>query len=296
MTIASMTGFARSEGQAEGCVFVWEVKSVNARGLDMRCRLPQGLEGLEPPARKRVAAAFKRGNVSLSLQLSWSGGAQAVRINADVLDQILALVPTIEERLGECRPSSAEGLLGLRGVIEMLDPTPTGEARAALEQAILDGLDRALAELARVRRAEGERLDEALRAHLARLDALSRQALDLASAQPQAILARLGQQMTALLAEVPVLPADRLAQEAALLAAKADPREELDRIRAHHQAADGLLRGAGPVGRQLDFLCQEFNREANTLCAKSSDIELTRLGLDLKATIEQFREQVQNIE
>ena len=296
MTIASMTGFARAEGQQDACSWSWELKSVNTRGLDVRCRMPQGFETLEQPVRQRTAAALKRGNISAVLSLAWSGAQQGVRINADVLEQVLALVSQIQNRLGDCRPPSADGLLSLRGVIDVLDPMPTGEARAALESTLLTGLDGALAALSEVRRAEGARLDAVLREQLQRLAVLGRRARELASAQPAAIFARLSEQMAALLGQSPALTPERLAQEAALLAAKADPREELDRLRAHCEAALALLDGGGPVGRQLDFLCQELNREANTLCAKAGDIELTRVGLDLKATVEQIREQVQNIE
>lgn len=296
MSLASMTGFARREGQHDGVAWTWEAKSVNARGLDVRCRVPAGLEALEPLARQRVAAAMKRGNVSVNLQVVWTAAHQAVRINEEVLAQLLALVSNIEKRLPNCRPSSADGLLAVRGVIDVLDPLPTGDGRAALETVLLNGLDATLMTLVAVRRSEGERLAAVLGDHLRRLADLAERARELASAQPLAILARLQQQLSALLAEVPALSAERLAQEAALLAAKADPREELDRLRAHHQAAEALLREKGPVGRQLDFLCQELNREANTLCAKSADIDLTRVGLELKATVEQVREQVQNIE
>jgi uncharacterized protein (TIGR00255 family) len=296
MTVASMTGFARVEGQADACSWMWELKSVNARGLEVRCRLPQGFEALEQQVRQGAAAVLKRGNLSAALSLTWIGVQQGVRINADVLEQVLALVPQIKSRLGECRPPSADGLLSLRGVIDVLDPMPTGEARAALESTLLAGLDRALASLSEVRRAEGARLGAVLREQLQRLAALGERARELASAQPAAIFARLSDQVAVLLGQSPALTPERLAQEAALLAAKADAREELDRLRAHHQAALALLDRGGPVGRQLDFLCQELNREANTLCAKSGDIELTRIGLDLKLTVERIREQVQNIE
>lgn len=296
MRIASMTGFARAEGQIGGCSWVWEAKSVNARGLEVRCRLPQGWESLEPALRREVAAVLKRGSVFVVLQVMWTTGSQSVRINEGVLDEILALVARIEERLGQSRPSSAEGLLGLRGVVETVDPMPTGEAREALETALLAGLRQVLARLVDVRCGEGERLVGVLNDHLQRLDDLSERARDLAAMQPDALFARLTQQIAQLQEQVPALPADRMAQEAAVLAGKADPREELDRLRAHQQAADDLLRGDGPVGRRLDFLCQELNREVNTLCSKSADIELTRMGLDLKAVVEQVREQVQNIE
>ncbi len=296
MTVASMTGFARCEGQCDGVAWTWEVKSVNARGLDVRSRLPQGMESLEPAARQRVAAAVKRGNVSIALQIGWPAGRQAVRIDEEVLEQLLALVQKIDARLPQAQPSSAANLLSLRGVVEAIDPMPTGEARAALEAALLGGLDTALAALVAVRRAEGERLAGVLADQLRVLDQLSEQARAVASMQPAALYTRLQQQLAALLTDAPALPPERLAQEAALLAAKADPREELDRLRAHQQAAAALLQGKGPVGRQLDFLCQELNRETNTLCSKSADIDLTRIGLDLKATVEQVREQVQNIE
>jgi uncharacterized protein (TIGR00255 family) len=296
MTIASMTGFARSEGERGACAWRWELKSVNARGLEVRCRMPPGFEALEQAVRQKVAASLKRGNFSAMLSLTWSGGELGVRINTDVLEQLLALVPQIESRLRESRPPSVDGLLGLRGVIDVLDPTPTGDTRAALETTLLAGLDGVLASLSEVRRAEGARLEAVLRDHLRRLASLCDAARRLASAQPAAIFSRLSDQLAALLGQAPALTPERLAQEAALLAAKADAREELDRLSAHHQAALALLDGGGPVGRQLDFLCQELNREANTLCSKSSDIELTRVGLDLKATVEQIREQVQNIE
>jgi uncharacterized protein (TIGR00255 family) len=296
LAIASMTGFARGEGQEDACSWTWELKSVNARGLDVRCRMPLGFETLEQPVRQRAAAALKRGNVSAMLSLTWMAGQQRVRINADVLEQVLALVPQIEGRLSDCRPPSADGLLSLRGVIDLLDPMPTGDARAALESTLLAGFDRALSSLIEVRRAEGARLEAVLREQLQRLAMLVEQARELASVQPVAILARLSEQVEALLGQSPALTPERLAQEAVLLATKADAREELDRLRAHREAAMALLDRGGPVGRQLDFLCQELNREANTLCAKSSDIELTRSGLDLKLTVEQIREQVQNIE
>jgi uncharacterized protein (TIGR00255 family) len=296
LTIASMTGFARAEGQEDACSWTWELKSVNARGLDVRCRMPLGFEALEQPVRQRAASALKRGNLSAALSLTWIGGQQGVRINAEVLEQLLALVPQIEARLTDRRPPSVDGLLALGGVINVLDPMPTGDARAALEAILLAGFDRALATLLEVRRAEGARLEAVLRERLQWLAALVGRARELASVQPAAIFARLSEQLAALVGQSPALTPERLAQEAALLATKADAREEVDRLRAHREAALALLDGGGPVGRQLDFLCQELNREANTLCAKSSDIELTRSGLDLKLAVEQIREQVQNIE
>ena len=296
MPISSMTGFGRGEGVIEGHAWVWETRSVNARGLDVRCRLPSGFEVLEPAVRQRFAARLKRGNISAALTLLHGGGGTQVRINPDVLEQVLAVLSALQQRLPQSPPPAIEGVLALRGVVETLDAVPSGEARAALDAALLASLDATVDALAQQRRSEGERLAAVLRQHLMRIEELCRRAADLAATQPAAIQARLQEQLAALLAGQPDLPAERIAQEVALLATRADVREELDRLRAHHQQATALLADAGPVGRQLDFLCQEFNREANTLCSKSTDIELTRVGLELKAVIDQLREQVQNIE
>lgn len=296
MAIASMTGFARGEGQAGNCAWTWEVRSVNGRGLEVRCRLPLGFEGLETAVRQRITGRLRRGSVAANLLLSWASGRQGVRINTDALEQVIKLIPQLRERMPECEAPRIDGLLGLRGIIEQEDVTPTGEVRAALETALLTGLDDVLDDLVIARRNEGARLETVLSGHLDRVTALTRQAGELAAAQPEAIFRRLKEQVAVLLEAIPAPSADRLAQEAALLAVKADPREELDRLAAHCDAARQLLSSAAAIGRQLDFLCQEFNREANTLCSKSSDVELTRLGLDLKGTIDQLREQVQNIE
>ncbi len=291
-----MTGFGRTEGQTDGCAWVWELRSVNGKGLDIRCRLPAGFEVLEPPSRGRVAALFKRGNISLNLTLERTAQAGSVRLNEAVLDQIMALLPEIESRLPRAAPPSAERLLALRGVIEVVDEMPGGDERVALETALLDGLDEALQALASMRRQEGARLLSVLVEQLDRIAALCSQAEALAAMQPAAIFERLRQQIAALGETVPALPEERLAQEVALLATKVDTREELDRLKSHLDAVRALLAGDDAVGRRLDFLCQEFNREANTLCSKSADVELTAVGIELKAVIEQFREQVQNIE
>ena len=296
MTLSSMTGFGRAEGQDQNCAWAWELRSVNGKGLDVRCRLPAGFESLEQPSRERAAAALKRGNVSLTLSVERTAQAGSVRVNTAVLDEILALLPQVEARLANPAPSSADRLLALRGVIEVADEMPTGESRKALDAALLAGLERALASLAAMRGQEGARLAPVLAAHLDAIAALCERAEALASTQPAMILERLRQQVAALGEAVPALPEERLAQELAMLALKADAREELDRLKAHVQAVSHLLAGDGAVGRRLDFLCQEFNREANTLCSKSADVELTAVGVELKAVIEQFREQVQNIE
>lgn len=296
MAIASMTGFARGEGTAEGCNWTWEVRSVNARGLEVRCRLPGGFEGLEPAVRQCVGRHVRRGSVFVSLALTHAAGKLAVRLNEDVLARILAIIPRITHHLPGSPPPSADAILGLKGVIELEDGTPAGEARERLDRALQDGLERLLPALVAGRRAEGARLAPVLAGHVGRVGALANDAAALAATQPAAILQRLKDQIEALLGAQPALPAERLAQEAALLAVKADPREEIDRLKAHTQAALALLDNDGPVGRQLDFVCQELNREANTLCAKSADVALTRIGIEIKTTIDQLREQVQNIE
>ena len=296
MAISSMTGFARTEGHAIDRCWTWEVRSVNGRGLEIRSRLPAGYEGLEIPIRERVARRFKRGNLWLTLTVSRSEGQSSVRINTEVLDQVLALVPEIQHRLVDFRPTSAEGLLALRGVLEPVDDALSEEERAAFERAVLGNLDHALDSLEHMRQQEGSRLMVLLRDHIERIANLCSKAESSAAAQPACIFQRLKDQLAALGDITPPMSEERLVQEAALLASRADTREEIDRLKAHGEAARTLLSGEGPAGRRLDFLCQEFNREANTLCAKSSDVTLTRIGLDLKVTIDQLREQVQNIE
>lgn len=293
MTIASMTGFARAQGRSDDRTWTWEVRSVNSRGLDVRCRYPAGMEAIEIPARERITKRFKRGSIGLNLTMVYTTGQTSVRINYDALDQILTLVPEIQSRLEDYRPPSADGLLALRGVIEMSEEETSEEARNAIETAVLATLDEALDALARTRSEEGARLAPVLADHFDGIIAGCDQAGQLAAAQPAAIYARLREQV-AVLADT--LPEERLMQEAAVLATKADAREEVDRLRAHCAAGRQLLEDRAPVGRRLDFLCQELNREANTLCSKASDVELTRIGLQLKAGIEQLREQVQNIE
>jgi uncharacterized protein (TIGR00255 family) len=293
LPIASMTGFARSQGQDRERMWTWELRSVNGRGLEVRCRLPAGWESIEGAVRERAGKRFKRGNLTLSLAVARPAGSGAVRVNHAVLDELLALIPDINRRLVDFRPPSAEGMLALRGVLEPVDEEVDEAVRAELERKLLASLDEALTALAAARSEEGGRLEEVLAGHLHRLATLADAAARLAAGQATTIRDRLRQQL-AVLADT--LPEDRLIQEAAVLAARADPSEEIDRLKAHLAAARQLMDTDAPVGRRLDFLCQELNREANTLCSKSSDVELTRTGLALKATIDQFREQVQNIE
>ncbi|MBO0736087.1 MAG: YicC family protein [Alphaproteobacteria bacterium] len=287
-----MTGFARVEGVASGIAWVWEVKSVNGRSLDTRFRLAPGFDALEPQLRTLLVQRFRRGNFSASLAVTHTTPA-ALRVNREALAQLVALISELAGEI-EAAPPRIDGLLSLRGVVETVEdelPTVLEERR----QAVLAGWETALDRLARARTEEGARLAGVLRTQLGEMRALVEATAGCAAAQPAAIRERLQTSLAALADLVPSMPAERVAQEMALLVTRSDVREELERLRAHvAQAADLLQDDA--VGRRLDFLCQELNREANTLCSKSADIELTRGGLSLKAAIEQFREQVQNIE
>lgn len=296
VAIHSMTGFARTEGENDDCSWVWEARSVNGKGLDVRCRLPSGFEAMEQAVRDRAKQTLRRGNVSLSLTIARTSAATSRRLNEEVFDSIAALLPDLAARVPGAAPASLDGLLALRGVLESGDEGLGEDQYEQLKPALMAGLDAALAALADMRRTEGGRLDEVLSGQIDAIKGLSTEAAKLAAMQPDAIAKRLGEQVEALLKEIPALPAERLAQEAALLMTKADVSEELDRLTAHIEAARELMSADAAIGRKLDFLCQEFNREANTLCSKSADVDLTRVGLDLKAAIEQFREQVQNIE
>ena len=297
MTVYSMTGFAQIEGRDETFDWVWEAKSVNGRGLDLRCRLGGGLDRLEPTVRKAVAQHFKRGNLSVSLRLTRHVGSQQVQVNRQLLDELIALAGEYRSAEGIERPG-LDGLLALRGVIE-----PVGEAEedkqgenAARDKALLNSLGEALDGLATARAAEGAHLGEIVSAQLADMQSLSERAGESAALRPEAAKARLEAQVSALLEAGAPLPEERFVQELALLAVKTDIREELDRLVTHISAATALLAEGGAIGRKLDFLAQELNREANTLCAKSNDPQLSEIGLELKAVIDQFREQVQNIE
>lgn len=289
-----MTGFARIDGAAAGYSWVWEVKSVNSKGLDLRFRLPNGFDRIEAEARKSAGDTFVRGNLSISLTLQRPDRPPVLEINRDVLDQMVAV--TAEYR-GGAENVNVETLLGLRGVVEVIDDQEEDEAEIGQrDAAITAGFGDLMKALADARRDEGTRMGAVVDAHIAEISSLTSEAAALAEMQPARRQERLAVQLEELLdGENPVAP-ERLAQELALIVAKGDIREELDRLVAHVGAARDLMAEGGAVGRRLDFLCQEFNREANTLCSKSSDLELTRIGLALKAAIERLREQIQNIE
>jgi uncharacterized protein (TIGR00255 family) len=294
-----MTGYARAQGSDERRRWVWEARSVNGRNLEIRCRVPQGFDRLENPARNATGARLKRGNVSLTLTIASDRQGKPLRINRALLAELGALVQEVRKGTGAAAPT-ADGLLRVRGVIEEEDESvESEEALASLDKALTATLDEVLKALAGARAAEGRALAEVIERHINEIEALCGRAADRATAQIGTLRTRFESQLAELLERVPALSEERFAQEVALLVGKADVREELDRLAAHIAQARTLLADArpdNPVGRKFDFLCQEFNREANTLCSKSADIELTRIGIDLKGAIERLREQVQNVE
>jgi uncharacterized protein (TIGR00255 family) len=291
-----MTGFARAQGQYGASVWTWELKSVNARGLDVRCKLPPGHEALDGPVREAATKLLKRGNLSVNLSATRSGDGPTVHINEQLMLELARRMNTLQHRFPEFAAPRLDTLFAVKGVVELVEEEEDDEARDTRFSAMLGSLTHALEGLMEMRTVEGARLAGVLNGQLDEIARLTDAAAATASARPEAIRERLRTLVETLLQASPALSEERLAQEAALLVGKADVREELDRLKAHIGAARDLLAGDGSVGRKLDFLCQELNREANTLCSKSSDVELTRIGLDLKAVIEQFREQVQNIE
>lgn len=293
--VASMTGFARQEGADEVLGWSWEIKSVNGKSLDLRCRLPAGYEALEVPLRAAASQRFARGNFQVNLTINAADRPVALRVNQALLDQLVALAGTLQDKAG-VEPPRLDGLLALRGVVEAAEEEEAEEVKAARQTALIADLERALDALAAMRQAEGARLGGLAKGRLTEIAELAKAAEATAAAQPEALRQRLKEQLDQLLEAAPALPEERLAQEAAVLITKADVREELDRLEAHVAAAGELLDEGGPIGRRLDFLCQEFNREANTLCSKAPDVELTRIGLEIKNVIDQLREQVQNIE
>lgn len=295
MSIKSMTGFARADGTHGGVSWYWEVRSVNGRGLDVRVRLPSGQEHLEQPVRKAVSGLLTRGNINVQLVMQRDGGDVEIRINEPALKQVLAAAETVR-RMTDGPPVSAETLLQIKGVLEIAEPELGAGEKDALQAALLGSLDQALAEMIASRTAEGASLATALNGLLSQIEELAGEIDRSPSRTPEAISLRINEQLARVLSDSAELEPSRLHQEAALLAAKADIEEELQRLRAHVGAAREHLSQSVPVGRKLDFLTQEFNREANTICSKSNDIDVTRAGLALKAAIEQMREQVQNIE
>jgi len=295
MALSSMTGFARGHGVAGSYAWSWEIKSVNAKGLDLRLRLPPGWDAIEVPARARAAETLSRGTAYANLTVERKGVATTVKVNEPVLSAVLATLKRLHERV-EAAPATLDGILSLKGVIEITEEDEREEDRRAAEAAILEGFDNALGELVAMRREEGATLGRVLSERLKEIAALAARAEVAPGRKPEAIKARLAEQVATLLSASTRFDSDRLHQEAIMLASKTDIREELDRLASHVAQAQKLLADGGPVGRRLDFLAQELNRESNTLTAKANDVELTNIGLELKSAVEQFREQVQNLE
>ena len=295
MAISSMTGFARADGAHGPYRWTWELKSVNAKGLEVRLRLPPGWDSVEIPVRARAAAALTRGTVYATLSTHREGVAPVVRVNEPVLAALLSAMHDIAGRI-DAAPPRLDGILDFKGVIEVIDEVESEDERSAAEASFVAGFGQALAGLTEMRRHEGAALEAVLTQRLDAIAALTARAEQAPGRRPEAIRERLREQIALLLDASDRFDADRLHQEALLIAAKVDVREELDRLAAHVAQGRRLLGEGGAVGRRLDFLAQELNREANTLCSKSNDVELTNIGLELKSVVEQFREQVQNLE
>ena len=295
MALQSMTGFARSEGTSGRYRLAWELRSVNGKGLDLRLRLPSGLERLEPDVRRLISERFSRGNVQASLNVATAETRVEAVLNRDALAAVLAL----REQLGELvdqSPLRLDTLLAIKGLVDIREPEDDEEAATARDAAILTCLEEALVSLQQMREREGASLAEVLTGQISRIGELTAVVEADPMRSPEEIARRLSLQMAALLQDSPSLERDRLHAEAALLATKADVREEIDRLKAHVAAAGELLEKGGPIGRRLDFLAQEFNRETNTICSKSSSAAVSAAGIELKVVIDQFREQVQNLE
>jgi uncharacterized protein (TIGR00255 family) len=295
MALSSMTGFARGQGASAGYAWSWEIKSVNAKGLDLRLRLPAGWDAIEAPARAKATDALARGTIYATLTVERRGAAAQVRVNEEVLAAVLAAVKQLSGRVDAERPR-LDGLLNIKGVVDVIDAEEREDERRAVEAAVIASFGTVLDGLVEMRRREGDTLGRILSARLDEIAVLIGRAEAAAARRPEAMKQRIAEQVALLMDASDRFDPDRLHQEAVLIAAKADVREELDRLASHVEQAQGMVTKGGAAGRRLDFLSQEFNRESNTLCAKANDVELTNIGLALKGAVEQFREQVQNLE
>ncbi|MES0130815.1 YicC/YloC family endoribonuclease [Mesorhizobium sp. M0029] len=296
MNLQSMTGFARTVAEHDGASIAWEVKSVNGKSVEVRLRLPQGFERLEPTVRQTLQKRFSRGNFQATLTVGRAAGQQAQPVvNEAFLRDLAGLAKRLQDQFG-VGPATADGLLSLRGVLDIPETSETEEVRAALDASILSALETALTGLEQARQSEGEALRSLLSGHIDAIEALTLQAEADPSREPAAIRERIAEHVRLLMDASANLDAGRLHMEAAFLATKADIREEIDRLKTHVASGRALLASGGAIGRKLDFLAQEFNRESNTLCSKSNAATVTAIGLELKAVVDQFREQVQNLE
>lgn len=296
MALQSMTGFARAEGTSGRYRWAWELRSVNGKGLDIRMRLPQGMEGFEAEVRRLLGQYLTRGNVQVGLNVSVSENRVEAVLNRDALDAVLRLRDELGTALVDPAPLRLDALLAIRGLVDFRETQDDEAALAARDADILAGLEQAARALCDMRKTEGDALCRVLSDHVSNIQDLVQKVEADPSRQPEEIARKLVAQLAALLDASPSLDRDRLHAEAALLATKADLREEIDRLKAHVTAARDLLAMGGPIGRKLDFLAQEFNRESNTICSKSNAVAVTSAGIELKVVIDQFREQVQNLE
>ena len=295
MALSSMTGFARSHGTSGPYAFEWELKSVNAKGFDLRMRLPPGWDEIETIARKRATEILSRGTVYANLTVKRGNALSTVRVNEDVLNSILRIAADLAGKIDAVAPS-VDGLMAIKGVIEVVEPEADEQEDKAAKIAVGAAFEEALTALVAMRKREGATLGDILTQRMNEIETLAKKAEAAPGRKPEAIRAKLSEQIATLLESSDRFDSDRLNQEALMMAAKADIREELDRIASHVSQAREMIGKGGAVGRRLDFLAQEFNREVNTCCSKSNDIELTNTGLEMKNVVEQFREQVQNLE
>ena len=295
MTLLSMTGFGRAEGQIDDFSWSWELRSVNGKGLDVRLRLPAGFEHLEQHVRKSCQQKLSRGNIQVALSVNKSGGQSNITVNSAALQTVMKTISDMESTT-DLAPSSAAQILSLRGVIESETEAPTDAVQKQLDSAILGALNDALSNLLEHKKSEGAELKSVLKDQLDQMMALTNTAQNDPNRSAEAITEKLRLQVGKLLGATSSLDESRLHQEAALIATKADIAEELDRLSAHFNSAHQLLDEGSPAGRKLEFIAQELNREANTLCSKSNAVSVTETGLALKVVIDQFREQVLNVE
>lgn len=294
MNLQSMTGFARSAREGDLASLAWEMRSVNGKGLDLRLRLPPGFERLEQSCKQAAQKRFSRGNIQATLSLSRSAATAQPVVNEAFLADVAGLAQRLQEQFGAA-PATADGLLSLRGVLDVPD-VASGPEHEEIDAAILDAFEEGLQALETSRREEGDALGALLSSHVDAIETLADRAEADGARDPAAIRERLAAQVKLLMEAAPALDEQRLHMEAAFLATKADIREEIDRLKTHVASARALIASGGAVGRRLDFLAQEFNRESNTLCSKSNASSVTAIGLELKAVVDQFREQVQNLE
>ncbi len=295
MTLSSMTGFARGSGEHGEFRWNWELKSVNNKGLEIRSRLPGFLDGFDLDLKKIISAEITRGSVFLSLSVEHGANTDRLEVNEDRLNQLIAVADKFSAHAA-LAPARIDGLLAIKGVVDVVGNDLSEEVVNSLKAALAESLRSIVEKLRSARRQEGERMHAVLSEQLSAMRDLLRQARAAVGDRDEAMRARFETQLSKIEKLEKPVPDERIAQEIAIMAVKSDIQEEFDRLESHFAEADKLLASSKPVGRRLDFLCQEFNREANTLCSKSADAALTRIGVDLKVLIDQFREQVQNIE